>query len=60
MTDHLHRPVVRKMNPLSESTERHIICEVCGLLLDFRSLESLGVNTDDWEAPEQNTGTKPE
>lgn len=52
MTDHQHKPVVRKINPLSESSERYLICEVCGLCLDFRPLEHLGVKTDDWELPQ--------
>lgn len=47
--EHLHRPIIRKLNPLSESQERYLVCEICGLALDFRPLEHMGVNTSDWE-----------
>lgn len=39
-----HRPEVRR---LSESSH-YLVCAECGLLIDFRPLEVVGVKTDDW------------
>jgi hypothetical protein len=30
--------------------QHYVVCERCGLLLWFVSLEDLGVNTSDWQA----------
>lgn len=50
--DHLHKPIVRDIHG-----RIMVVCEVCGLALDFRTLAELGFNTEDWavekyEAPD--------
>jgi hypothetical protein len=43
-----HRPVVRLNKGAPWVKLHYLVCEECGLLLDFRPLEELGVKTDDW------------
>lgn len=42
-----HRPVVR-LNKGARERLHYLVCGECGLLLDFRPLEEIGVKTDDW------------
>lgn len=41
-----HRPVVGNHSP----GVHYLICGECGLLLDFRPLEEMGVKTNDWRS----------
>jgi len=42
-----HRPVVRR-NKGATDEYHYLVCGECGLLLDFRPLEEMGVKADDW------------
>lgn len=50
-----HQPVVRTLFGNNLPVAHFITCGRCDLLLDFRSLESLRFNTDDWRAEEYGT-----
>lgn len=41
-----HRPVVCRGG--GDERLHYLVCGECGLLLDFRPLEEIGVKTDDW------------
>lgn len=46
-----HRPVVcaaQSSGSASPPKLHYLVCGECGLLIDFRPLEEIGVKTDDW------------